>query len=195
VQVTSKADKPVGGLSLRIPALSLPSNLERGPTPAGSSLTPTRTPVQILKATAGANQNRTAASYDDNELTEWGNDGRVSTGWITYELEREALISEICLKMTGWRSRQYPIHIFVDNQEVFSGTTEQTLGYVTLKFAPARGKTVSVRLTGKNTEEDAFSGIVEIGGTRELDLFQAPNAGEASGQLRIVEMECYEPVR
>ena len=29
------------------------------------------------------------ASYDDNELSDWVNDGNLSTAWIEYELDRK----------------------------------------------------------------------------------------------------------
>lgn len=36
------------------------------------------------------------------------NDGKLSTAWITYHLERKAEIDDICIKLTGWRKRSYP---------------------------------------------------------------------------------------
>jgi len=86
-----------------------------------------------------ANEDKAGLSFDDNELSEWTNDGHASTGWITYQLERNALISEICLKLTGWRSRSYPLEIFVNDTSVWEGNTSQSLGYVTIPVKPARG--------------------------------------------------------
>jgi len=195
VSVSSKSVRTENGLSERLPGAGLPSYLDRGPTPEGASYTVTRIPVGIAGATAAIHQDRLQRSYDDNELSEWTNDGNIRTGWVTYTLEREALISEVTMKLTGWRMREYPIEILVDNQVVFSGRTERSLGYVTLPVKPTRGKTVTIRLTGANTENDAFRAIVELSGNIELDLFRDPNAGASEGQLRIVEMEFYEPVR
>lgn len=39
------------------------------------------------------------------------NDGKLSTAWITYQLERKAEIDDICIKLTGWRKRSYPLEI------------------------------------------------------------------------------------
>jgi beta-galactosidase len=65
-------------------------NLQRGPTPATVSYTVTRKPVSIVKATAGANADSAFASYDDNELSDWVNDGKLGTAWVEYELEKES---------------------------------------------------------------------------------------------------------
>ena len=54
-------------------------------------------------------------SYDDIELTEWKNDGKLSTAWITYTLERDAEIDDICIKPQGWRSRSYPLEVYAGN--------------------------------------------------------------------------------
>ncbi len=40
------------------------------------------------------------------------NDGKLSTAWITYTLEKEAAIDDICIKLNGWRSRSYPLEVF-----------------------------------------------------------------------------------
>ena len=65
--------------------------------------------MNILSAVAGANQDEVIKSFDDNELSEWKNDGRLNSAWITYSLERAARVDEICMKLTGWRLRSYPL--------------------------------------------------------------------------------------
>ena len=169
-----------------------PLNLSRGATPTTPSYRDTRFTVDIVGATAGANEDKARLSYDDNELSEWTNDGKLATGWITYELERDADVAEICLKLSGWRMRSYPISIFVDDTEVYSGNTEKSLGYITIPVKPTRGRFVTIRLVGQSQDKDAFGGIVEITGTKELDLYKDPKAANAKGQLRIVEVEVYE---
>ncbi len=197
VKFESKPVKVKDGLSLDIPGENLPSFLYRGPTPENPSYRPSRIPVGIKSATAGANSNEIFKSFDDNELTEWTNDGRISTGWIKYELAKRAELSEVVLKLSGWRSRRYPIRIVVDDKEVFKDTTSRSLGYITIPFEPVSGKVVSIELIGTNVEKDAFENIVEISGQKELDLYREPPL-DYSGQLRIVEAEFYEntaPVR
>lgn len=187
--------KVKNGLTAYISGEHQPSNLSRGATPHTPSYHDTRFTVHIVGATAGANEDKAVLSYDDNELSEWTNDGKLLTGWITYELERDAEISEICLKLTGWRMRSYPIRILVDDTEVFRGNTPKSLGYITIPVKPVKGRFVTIRLTGQSEDKDAFGGIVEITGTKELDLYKDPKALDAKGQLRIVEAEFYEKKR
>ncbi len=180
------------GLSKYISADHLPSYLERGEVTGGESFTVSRNQITILDAVAASNPESVKYSFDDNELSEWTNDGKLFSGWIRYELERDALISEIELKLTGWRMRSYPIEIYVDEQKVYEGETEKSLGYVSIPIEPTMGRFVEVRLIGQSSDNDAFGEIVEITGTKELDLYRDPNAEDAKGQLRIVEIDIYE---
>ena len=110
-------------------------------------------------------------------------------------MERDADISEIELKLTGWRMRSYPIQIFIDGKEVFNGETPKSLGYISIPVTPTRGRFIKIQLIGQSTDNDAFGGIVEITGKIELDLYKDPNAADAKGQLRIVEIDVYENVK
>jgi hypothetical protein len=193
IQINSKPFKVTDGLSQMFPDKGLVSNLERGPTPNTPSIgKPTRIPVEIANATAGANDSLVNFSFDDNELTEWGNDGKISTGWIKYNLEHEAVISEICIKFTGWRMREYPIRVLAGDEEVFNGKTARSLGYVTISLKKVRSKTITVQLIGNNTENDAYRQIKELAEKKELDLYKDPKASDVNGELRIVEIEFYE---
>lgn len=184
--------KQKDGLAEYISGEYQPSNLERGKTPVGTSFKPSRQSIDIVAATAGSHEDKAKLSYDDNELSEWTNDGNIRTGWIKYELVRDATISEIELKLTGWRMRSYPIIITVDDVEVYRGDTEKSLGYISIPIKPTRGRFVKIQLMGQSSDEDAFGGIVEVTGTKELDLYKDPKALDAKGQLRIVEAEVYE---
>jgi len=180
------------GLNKVLPNEGLPSNISRGETPSTPSFKVTRKSIGIESATAGSNVGKVAMSYDDNETSEWTNDGNISTGWISYKLERKALISEVCLKLAGWRTRSYPIEILVDGKEVWKGKTLQSLGYVNIPVTSVMGQTVTIKLTGSNVEKDAFQNMVEVSGKKELDLSKNTNAGTSKGQLRILEAEFYE---
>ncbi|MDR1673755.1 MAG: DUF4982 domain-containing protein [Bacteroidales bacterium] len=180
------------GLSETFQADALPSSLKRGPTPQTPSYTAKRIPVEIARAKASSNNETAGNSYDDNELSEWRNNGTVAGGQITYELQREAQIDEVVMKLTGWRMRSYPISIYVDSEQVFAGTTEKSLGYVTIPVKKTKGRNVTIRLTGNNEQSDAFGQVVEITGNIEMDLFRAPGAEDSKGELRIVEIEFYE---
>ncbi|HNX88433.1 MAG TPA: DUF4982 domain-containing protein [Paludibacteraceae bacterium] len=182
------------GLSTYISSNYQPVNLSRGETPKGVSFTIKRHSVEIVGATAGSNEADVAKSFDDNELSEWRNDGRISSGWIKYELEHDATVNEIELKLTGWRMRSYPIQIFVDGKKVWEGETEKSLGYINIPFKPTKGRFVTIRITGATEEKDAFGGIVEVAAKSagELDLYKDPDGANSKGELRIVEAEMYE---
>lgn len=182
--------KVENGLSLDMPAAGLTSNLKRGPTPEGASFTPSRKTLKIVSATAGANLDKVSQSFDNNELSDWVNDGMVSTGWVKYTLAEEATVSEVTLKLNNFRSRSYPIVIFVDNKEVFRGSTPTTLGYCTLICSPVKGKTVTIQLASANSvNEDSKMGV-EVSG-KKLDDGVARDDKNAKGTFSIIEAEIY----
>jgi beta-galactosidase len=179
----------VNGLARELPGEALTSKLQRGPTPAGDSVTPTRTTLRIVSATAGADAAAAKLAFDDNELTGWKNDGKRATAWIQFELERAAIVHEVVLKLGGWRRKSYPLRITVDGGEAYSGLTPKSLGYVTLPLKPTPGKTVRVELVGAIEEKDGF-GMVEITGKK----LEGESAGSAKGILEVIEAEIYEPL-
>lgn len=192
ITIQTKAIKVVNGLSDLMPNTDTTSNLERGPTPKTPSYTIKRNSVAILNANSPANNNDTYKSYDDNELTEWRNDGNIATGLITYSLAKPSLINEIDVKLTGWRTKIYPIRILADGHEIFKGNTTQSLGYITIPVKPVLAEKITIELIGRNTEKDGFSKITEVDPTKELDLYKDKTSVDATGQLRIVEIEFYE---
>lgn len=191
----TEAFRTEGGLSTMHPAAGLPSLLKRGPTPEKPSFKISRKTLTISGVKAAVNQEKAAQSYDDNELTEWSNDGKIATGWIQYQFTKKTTVDEVCLKLTGWRSRSYPLEILVDDKIVWKGETARSLGYITLSFKPAKGKTLTIRLTGSGKEQDAFQNMVELNGNKELDGFRDPKGMNNSGQLRIIETELYSTIK
>jgi hypothetical protein len=151
--------------------------------------------IPIAGVKAGYDTEHASLSFDDNELSEWKNDGRLSTGWITYRLAKKAVIDDICLKLTGWRLRSYPLEVYAGKKLIWSGETERSLGYVHLT-PNQRVKTdeVTIRLKGAGKDKDAFGGVVELAepAAGELDLFKAKNGSETKSELRIVEIEFLE---
>ena len=183
-----------GGLTTFIPGDELQGNLNRGETPQTPSYQDTKIDVPILSAVAGANADKVMNSFDDNELSEWKNDGKLSTAWITYQLQRMAQIDEICIKLTGWRQRSYPLEIYAGDELIWSGETERSLGYVHLQVKPIMAREITVRLKGSNVDKDAFGAIVELVEpvAGELDLFKAENGEQVNFELRIIEIELKE---
>ena len=208
VRITAKADglqsaeisfssAPVevkNGLSNYIPGDELEGRLTRGETPLTPSYKDTKVDVNILSAVAGANQDEAIKSFDDNELSEWKNDGRLNSAWITYSLERAARVDEICMKLTGWRLRSYPLEIYAGDELIWRGETEKSLGYIHLNVKPVLTNEITIRLKGASKEGDGFGQIVEVAAPAagELDLFKAKNGDKTNHELRIVEIEFKE---
>ena len=166
--------------------------LTRSETPSGTSFTEKKKTTKIISADAGANAGNTLASYDDNELSEWRNDSRLSTAWIKYTLEEPTAIDEISIKLTGWRQRSYPIEVLADNKIVWKGNTDKSLGYISLFIdKPVKAKTYTIRQTGSASDKDAFGQVTELAGgnANELDLHKTPNSEKVKGELRIVEID------
>ena len=181
-----------------LPQLSLKGRLDRGETPLSPSYSEMRKEVRIVSAKAGFDEAHAVNSWDDNELSEWKNDGRLSTGWITYRLEKKAVVDDICLKLTGWRLRSYPLEIYAGKQLIWSGETDRSLGYVHLRPTKSvKTNEITIRLKGAGKDKDAFGGIVEVAqpAAGELDLFKAKNGGDTKSELRIVEIEFLEKIQ
>ena len=187
-----KSKKAKGRNENLLSQLTLRGRLNRGETPLSPSYSEQACGIEIASATAGYDSEHAQRSFDDNELSEWKNDGRLSTAWITYHLARKAVIDDICLKLTGWRLRSYPLEIYAGKTLIWSGETERSLGYIHLT-PNHRVETdeITIRLKGTGKDEDAFGGIVEVAepAAGELDLFKAKKGGDAKNELRIVEIE------
>jgi len=193
IQLTTRPVVIENGLGKLLPAAGLPSVLTRGATPATPSYIVSRKALNVKSATAGANTVKAHQSYDDNELSDWVNDGKLSTAWIEYELEEAAMVDEIALKLNNFRSRTYPLVITVDGKEAFNGSTKASLGYYTIQCKPVKGKKIRISLannaaTGFGTNE------VEVGG-KKLDDGVARDDAKSKGALSIIEAEFYERVK
>ena len=194
LQVKSRAVKADGYQ----PQLTLKGRLDRGETPLSLSYVEQASGIGIIAATAGYDSAHAYRSFDDNELSEWKNDGRLSSAWITYKLARKAIVDEICMKLTGWRLRSYPLDIYAGEQLIWSGETKRSLGYVHLTPTQrVQTDEITIRLRGAGKDEDAFGGIVEVAepAAGELDLFKAPNGADTKNELRIVEIEFLENLK
>ncbi len=181
-----------------LPSLTLKPRLDRGETPLSPSFEEKARGIDIVSAKSGFDSEHASNSFDDNELSEWKNDGRASTAWITYKLAKKAVVDDICVKLTGWRLRSYPLEIYAGKQLIWSGETARSLGYVHLKPTKAvKTNEITIRLKGAGKDKDAFGGIVEVAepAAGELDLFKAKNGGDTKKELRIVEIEFLEKIK
>lgn len=177
------------GLSTYLPGELLQGSLLRGETPCTPSFQETKIDVPILSARAGVNQESAANSFDDNELSEWRNDGKLETAWITYRFERKATVNEICMKLADWRNRSYPLEIYAGDTLIWSGDTEKSLGYIHLNTQPVEAREITIRLKGASKEGDAFGQIVELAAENEPEV---KGSSKAQHRLRIVEIEFKE---
>jgi hypothetical protein len=181
VVLESKSVAVRDGLAALPPAP--PAHLDRGPTPATPSFTVSRVAIPVASSDAPDGNK----SYDDDETTAWTS-GAAGTPQITYTLARPARLAEIVLKLTGWRERSYPLKVYVDGQEAWSGVTPKSLGYVTLPLNPVQGRTVRIVLDGKADDS---------GGIRLTEVANQANTatgtkGMSTATLSIVEAEFYE---
>jgi len=179
------------GLSASFPSDGLRSYTKRGPATQVPSYTISRKAVKIIGATAGANTEKAGLSYDDNELSDWSNDGNIATAWIRYDLEKECTVTEVAIKLNGFRTKKYPIRILVDQQVVFKGTTTTSLGYFTTAVKPAKGKTLTIQLTDSEAMQSHTSIGKEMNG-KNLDDGISQTASEAKNTLDIIEAEVYQ---
>lgn len=193
--LSSKAVEVKDGLSTFIPGNELRSRFDKGETPLTPSYVDTKVNVPVRSAVAGANNKDVANSYDDNELSEWRNDGQLGTAWVTYQLDRAAEIDDVCIKLTGWRMRSYPLEVYAGKELIWSGDTEKSLGYVHLNVKPVRTDKITIRLKGSTMESDAFGQITELEAPQELDLFHAKDGAKTGNELRIVEVEFLETLK
>jgi hypothetical protein len=180
----------INGLSLDMPYDGLTPSLKRGPTPATPAFTPVRRSLKIAGATAGSNSEKAVATFDDDETTNWTNDGKTSTAWITYTLAEEATVSEVAFRFNGFRTISYPVKILVDGKEVYSGTTPRSLGYVNLPVKPTKGKTVTVQLAGATSVNSNANAGVEVGG-QKLEEGVSNVDPNAKGTFNIIETDIF----
>jgi beta-galactosidase len=143
--------------------------------------------VPVASAEAGSNAGDAAKSFDDDETTYWASKAGEGTPSITYKLAQPAVLKEVVLKLSGWRERSYPLRIYVDNEEVFSGSTPKSLGYVTLPLKPRKGSSVRIELNGVADESNAIK-LTEVANQAIADT-GANRIGK--GMLSIVEAEFY----
>jgi beta-galactosidase len=185
VTLRSAPFKVVGGLARQMPADGVPLRLDRGPTPATPSFTVSRVAVPVAGAEAASNGADAAATYDDDETTKWSS--AAGAGAITYRLAQPATLTELALKLSGWRERRYPLRVLVDGEQVYRGMTPTSLGYVTLPLRPKLGSTVRVELDGEADEGSAIR-FTEVANQAITDTGanQTPK-----GVLSIVEIEFY----
>ncbi|MDO6416290.1 hypothetical protein Q4F19_18030 [Sphingomonas sp. BIUV-7] len=190
------APPPIRGLSIDFPARAQPQSLVRGPTPASPTFRISRTGYLPSSAIAGSNTAEAGKTIDDDELTRWASDGKAENGWIEYRFDYPVTLSDVDLKLVGWRSRGYPLSVTLDGRTVWTGTTDRRLGYARLSFPPATGSLMRITLTAPTEDRDAFGKVVELNNQRaaadtgaeevppgwRMGIVEADFAGPAGGR-------------
>jgi beta-galactosidase len=171
------------GLSKLFPSDGLKCRLDRGETPLTASFVQKGVDVRIKSVEAGSNEDNAALSYDENEKTEWDSDGNLNNAWITYTLERKVSIDNICIKLSAFRSKSYPIVVYARNKKVWEGYTGKSLGYYHIPLNGVISDQFTVKMIGETTDKDAFGAVTE--------LDKNNNDKNVSGKtvLRIVETQ------
>ncbi len=171
---------------------------ERDATPAGESYHDLLRTIEPVAIHAGTGDSLAMLSHDDNENTEWKNDGTLATGWIRYELAQPERVDLLSLKLTGWRMRSYPLEIVdQDGGILWQGSTPQSLGYVSLPLSCSKPiRSLTIRLKGAAEEQEAFGQVVELAApvAGELDLFKAKDGDQVRQELRIVECDLLQRI-
>jgi hypothetical protein len=178
-----------------LPAMTLAPVLDRGETPATPSYSDRFASVDIVNAKSGSNTANAARSYDDNELTEWKSDGERSNAWVTYQLSRKAAISEITMKLTGWRQKCYPLEVYAGKKKVWEGITPATLGYVHIAIPqPVAAKELTIKMVAPVQDSKKFGQVKELAGgvANEMDRMKS---AKGKTELRIVEVDLLEAVK
>jgi hypothetical protein len=181
------------GLSTYIPAAALVSYLDRGPTPAGPSVHPTRTSIKIAGITAGSNADKAMLSHDDNEATTWSSDGKLANAWVEYTFAQPSAPTQIDVKLTAFRTRRYPLRITLDGATVYEGTTPTSLGYVTIPLQqgvahPIAGSHLRIALTGPAIDFTPPASTSEVTG----NIDPAAVTRNSSAVLSLVEADIYK---
>ncbi len=178
-----------------LPSITLKPVLDRGETPATPSYHDIRKSVNIVKVRAGSNQDDAKNCYDDNELTEWKSDGERKNAWITYLLDRKSSVSEITMKLTGWRQKCYPLEVYAGKKKVWEGLTPATLGYVHIQIEnPVAAKDLTIKMVAPVQNSRRFGMVKELAGgvANEMDRMKSE---KGKTELRIVEIDLLEDVK
>ena len=191
---------PVDNAPSSILSARLPCRLGRGETPLSPSYVDVKRGVRVVSVTAGSNSDDSGNSFDDNELTEWRSDGQLENAWITCRLERTAVVSELALKLTGWRNKCYPLEVWAGKKKVWAGVTPPTLGYVHLYFSqPVKTDRLTIRMTGPSEDSAKFGQVKELAGGQAGTLDGTASTPSSSPkrkvELRIVELDVMETLQ
>lgn len=169
-------------------AKSLPVYLERGETPLSESFTQKYNTIGIRDITVAVNADKSKMMIDDNEDSEWSSDGLLQNSWVKVNLEREAAVSQITLRLKSFRSTSYPLQVYAGDVLIWEGYTPKTLGDCYLNIdSPVASAEYTIKMVGPATVKEAFGTMTELAAKQKVNT-----AESKSNILSIIEMSFNE---
>lgn len=166
----------------------LPSFLAWGETPSAKSYKQRFNGVSIASAEVACDTADVQNMWDDYEETKWISDGKIQDAWVRYHLSRPAKVSQIVIRLEGFRKNSYPLEIKAGDDIVWSGWTDKGLGYAYINInKPVSSDTYTIRMVGPATVKEAFGDVTELAAKNRVDT----KAGK-SKRLGIFEIEFNE---
>jgi hypothetical protein len=111
---------------------------------------------------------------------------------VKYQFDKKTAISEITLKLTGWRQKCYPLEVYAGKKKVWEGVTPATLGYVHISIGqPVAAKDLTIRMVAPAQDSRKFGLVKELAGgvANEMDRMKS---AQGKTELRIVEVDVLE---
>ena len=170
-------------------AKQLPAYLERGETPQTPSFRQHLQTISIKSITSPSDTTGIWTVCDDNEDSKWLSDGLIQNSQITFQLERAATISQIALRMEGFRRTSYPLEITAgDGSVIWSGYTDKSLGYAYCNIEkPVKSDTYTIRMVGPASVKEAFGDMTELAAKQAVS-----KKASKSNKIGIIEIEFKE---
>ncbi|MBQ7512312.1 MAG: DUF4982 domain-containing protein [Prevotella sp.] len=170
-------------------AKQLPLYTQRGETPQSPSFRQHLQTVAIKDITSPSDTTGIWTVCDDNEASKWQSDGLLQNSQVTFRLERAAAISQIALRVEGFRKTSYPLEITTaDGTVIWSGYTDKSLGYAYCQIdKPVKSDTYTIRMIGPATVKEAFGDMTELAAKKNVS-----KKASKSNKLGLIEVEFKE---
>ena len=169
----------------------LPSYIKRGETPRSPSFRQHLTTIDIKDISSPSDTTGIWTVCDDNEQTKWFSDGLLQHSEVTFHLVRPAAVSQVSLRLDGFRKTSYPLEIKAGNVVVWSGYTDKTLGYAyCLIEKPVASDTYTIRMLGPATVQEAFADMTELAAKHTVST-----KASKSDRLGLIEIEFKETTK
>ena len=171
-------------------ASALPLYLDRGETPSSPSYKQHFVTIDVKDVEVPVNQDKAHYMFDDNEnnakdnASMWKSDGKLENAWVKVTLARPASIKRIALRMDGFRRTSYPLQVYANDNLVWEGYTDKTLGDCYINIAkPVKTDHYEIRMIGPATVKEAFGSMTELAAKKNVST-----KASKSNTLSIIEM-------